>query len=300
MKPMEEIIRSLCPPMAPLPAGMEARLDPLPGVRAVLFDVYGTLFVSGSGDVGTAAATDSAEAMAQALGAVSNSGAVEQAGERGRQLLQAAVLEAHAAARAAGVDYPEVDIEAIWKQVIEQLGASRLAAIPGTGPETIRRLALEYECRVNPVWPMPGALETIQTLKERGLVLGIVSNAQFYTPLLFPAFFSQTIEELGFDPACCVWSYRERRGKPSAMLFPKAVGVLEAQYGIGPEETVYVGNDMLNDIHTAEQARCRTVLFAGDQRSLRLRENDERCSNLEPDAVITALSQLCSLIQGAC
>jgi len=33
-------------------------------------------------------------------------------------------------------------------------------------------------------------------------------------------------------------------------------------------KTLYVGNDMLNDIWTATEAGCRTVLFAGDQRSL--------------------------------
>ena len=55
-RPDREIIdrmRALCRPLLPEPSGERARLVPLPGIRAVLFDVYGTLLISGSGDIGT-------------------------------------------------------------------------------------------------------------------------------------------------------------------------------------------------------------------------------------------------------
>jgi putative hydrolase of the HAD superfamily len=72
---------------------------------------------------------------------------------------------------------------------------------------------------------------------------------------------------------------------------------LHQQYGILPEDTLYVGNDMLNDIWPAAQCGLKTSLFAGDQRSLRLRETDPRCSDLEPDVIITKLSQLPHIIE---
>jgi putative hydrolase of the HAD superfamily len=53
-----------------------------------------------------------------------------------------------------------------------------------------------------------------------------------------------------------------------------------------------VGNDMLKDIWPAARLGCKTALFAGDRRSLRLREDDERCRELEPDLVVDDLSQL--------
>ena len=134
-------------------------------------------------------------------------------------------------------------------------------------------------------------------LKERGFVMGIVSNAQFYTPLLFRAFFEQTLEDIGFDPDCCIWSYKELKAKPSDDLFPKAEKHLKRNHGVRLSETVYVGNDMLNDIYCAHNAGCKTVLFAGDRRSLRMRETDERCIDLKPDAVITSLGHLPDLIQ---
>jgi len=296
MKPLEDIARNLCQPMEPLITGTDERLNKLAGIKAVLFDVYGTLFISGSGDVGTATATDTAESIMQALQAAGFTGDLERAGEIGKDRLKAEILEWHAASRAAGVEFPEVDIIRIWRKVIDRLRNDGILNPAQLDIEPLRQLALEYECRVNPVWPMPNCLETIRTLKERGFVLGIVSNAQFYTPLLFSALFEQTIEDLGFDPDCCIWSYKELKSKPSAALFPKVGKMLHRNHGIELSETVYVGNDMLNDVYCAESAGCRTVLFAGDRRSLRLRGDDERCRNLHPDAVITSLVQLTHII----
>ena len=149
----------------------------------------------------------------------------------------------------------------IWKKVIVRLRKDGVLKPPRLDIEPIRKLALEYECLVNPVWPMPDCLETLHTLKERGLVIGIVSNAQFYTPLLFSAFFEQTLADLGFDTDCCIWSYKELKAKPSADLFPKAEKYLKRNHGIKLTETVYVGNDMLNDIYCAGRAGCKTCLL---------------------------------------
>lgn len=296
MESLEHIVRTLCPPLEPLPTDIAPILNKLEGIKAVLFDIYGTLFVSGSGDVGTASAVDTAEALVQALTVSGFKGDLDRAGEIGKGILQSEVLEWHAASHAAGVDFPEVDISRIWEKVIARLRMDGLLNHSGIDIEPIRQLALEYECRVNPVWPMPDCKETLLALKERGLTLGIVSNAQFYTPLLFSAFFEETADGIGFDPDCCIWSYKELKAKPSADLFPKVKKYLLRNHGISLDETVYVGNDMLNDIYTASQAGCKTVLFAGDERSLRLRKTDERCIDLEPDAIITSLSQLSDLI----
>lgn len=293
---LEDIITKNCPPLAPIPTNIPAKLNKLDNVRAVLFDVYGTLFVSGSGDVGTAAATNTAEALTQALVVSGFEGELEQAGAIGKAMLKTEILEWHRAGHEAGTDCPEVEITKVWKKIIDSLRRTGTLKKAETDFDQIRRLALEYECRVNPVFPMPGSIETIEHIQGKGLRLGIVSNAQFYTPLLFSAFFERSVEECGFDPDCCVWSYKELKAKPSKALFPKAGKFLTEKYGIELQETVYVGNDMLNDVYCAQEAGCQTVLFAGDQRSLRIRENDERCLAIQPDAVITSLPQLLEIL----
>jgi putative hydrolase of the HAD superfamily len=55
---------------------------------------------------------------------------------------------------------------------------------------------------------------------------------------------------------------------------------------------LYVGNDMRNDIVPAASVGFNTALFAGDQRSLRLRESDADCRNVTPDVIVTDLRQL--------
>lgn len=57
-------------------------------------------------------------------------------------------------------------------------------------------------------------------------------------------------------------------------------------------EALYVGNDMLNDILPANREGFQTCLFAGDRRSLRLREQDPRCAGVAPTEVVGSLREL--------
>ena len=273
------------------PTGVTESLTRFEGIKAVLFDLYGTLFISGSGDIGIARAQSNAQALEESLESAGFSGDVSEAGARGATLLMNQIEETHRRRREEGVECPEVDTRIIWRNVLALLGRDGL--LRGVIDDaSIVRLAVEYECRVNPVWPMPGLEETLHGLKEKGILLGIVSNAQFYTPLLFRAFLGGTPEDLGFAPELCVWSYEAGEAKPSIRLFRRAADALHGQYGLAPGSVLYVGNDRLNDIRPASQVGFKTALFAGDKRSLRLREGDARCDAARPDAIIAGLTQL--------
>ncbi|OGS37053.1 MAG: hypothetical protein A2293_01285 [Elusimicrobia bacterium RIFOXYB2_FULL_49_7] len=183
----------------------------------------------------------------------------------------------HCFLRSQGTDFPEVDIQVIWK-----------ALFPEWPNERILSFALEYELAVNPVWPMPGATDLLALCRQAGLVMGIISNAQFYTPLLLRVFFNEELVSLGFHPSVTLFSYQEAHAKPSAVLFQKASNTLQAM-GIAPSDTLYLGNDMRKDVIPAAAVGFRTALFAGDQRSLRgwPSENEQR-----PDLLVTDLRQL--------
>ena len=289
-------IRELCPPMVPQPTGVRERLTRLDGVRAVLFDVYGTLFVSGSGDIGVAQATSNAPTLEEALLCAGFSLREKSAAaSRGEELFIREIQRTHAKRRHDGIEYPEVDIVEVWQGVLSALIKEGLVRGDPCS-DAVTRLAVEYECRVNPVWPMPDLADTLKGLLDKGLVLGIVSNAQFFTPLLFRAFLDSPPEDVGFQRSLCVWSYRIFEAKPSTALFQRALATLESESALSPHQTLYVGNDKLNDIWPAAAVGCRTALFAGDKRSLRSREDDPRCAGIEPDAVITHLRQLPSVI----
>ncbi len=283
-------IRDLSYPLEPKATELTPRLDRLQGLRAVLFDVYGTLVISASGDIAAGEETKNAEAFHAALEQAGLVSRPLEAHAQGQARLVEAIRASHARSRAQGIEYPEVDIVAIWAEVL-----ARLPDVPSADMHALRVAAVEYECRENPVWPMPGAAATLASLGEQGLRLGIVSNAQFYTPLMLQALLGATPEELGFLPDICAWSYQHGEAKPATGLYERVLGVLAHDHGIQPNQVLYVGNDRLKDVWPAARLGCRTALFAGDRRSLRLREDDARCRNVEPDLVVTALDQIARL-----
>lgn len=285
-----DLIRQLSRPLDPVPTDLAADLHAL-AVKAVVFDVYGTLFISGSGDIGLASETGSAQALADALQEAGFSGDLAAAGTQGVDRLSGLIRERHAHCRSQGVQFPEVEILDVWRQLLAELRAGNLL---DSAPDAaaLRLVAVGYECRVNPVWPMPGLPRLLHYTAQSGLRMGIVSNAQFYTPLLFEAFLGQPIGAFGFDERCCSWSYQHLQAKPSTAIFEPVLRQLRDDRGIRARDVLYVGNDCLNDMMPAQQLGCRTALFAGDRRSLRLRVDDVRCRGLEPDITLTNLSQL--------
>jgi putative hydrolase of the HAD superfamily len=286
-------LREYAQPLSPIPTRRRARLRRLPGIRAVLFDVYGTLLISASGDIGSG----EAEARSRALG-----GALEALGiPAGRQTVEKAagtllkaISSTHERLRRQGKTHPEVDIREIF---LELLGELRKQGLLAKEPDLMlcESLAVEYECRINPTWPMPGAEQTLRGLKDRALLLGLVSNAQFFTPLLFSAHFGQTPESMGFDPGLCAWSYMHLEAKPSVNLFLHSLRSLELR-NIDAARVLYVGNDRINDIWPAALAGMKTALFAGDRRSFRPRWEDPRGREVREDVVLTHLNQLFAVL----
>ena len=274
-------IRALSAPAKPIPTGVAPLLGQLGDIQAVVVDVYGTLFVSGSGDVGTASAAGNVEHFREALGATE----IDAPGEEVMAAYFAAIDADHAAKTGRGVEHPEVHIVDVWRQALAERELD---------DSTLKRLAIEYECRANPTWPMPELAETLVALRGR-VRLGIVSNAQFFTPLLFEAHLDTGLGDLGFAESLCVFSYELGQAKPAPALFEKLLAALQAG-GIKPGQTLYVGNDVRNDITPARALGIRTALFAGDARSLRLRADDPSCRGAQPDAVITALPQILELL----
>lgn len=246
-------------------------------VKCIMFDVYGTLFVSGSGDIGISRQktpqTEQLKNLLQKFGIRRSPNAVLND-------FFAAIDNEHAKLKANGVDFPEVEIDKIWMRVLNN-----------NDLDLIRSFAVEFELIVNPVYPMPNLEKMLAGCKESNLCMGIVSNAQFYTPSLFQWFLGSDPEDLGFHPDLMLFSYRFGYAKPSIYLFQLAAESLQ-NMGIPVNAALYLGNDMLDDIYPAQKVGFKTALFAGDARSLRLREDDPKCKNLSADIVITDLKQL--------
>ncbi|MBN1687297.1 MAG: HAD family hydrolase [Spirochaetales bacterium] len=273
----------------PVPTGVIPRLQPISGVKAVLFDVYGTLLISGSGEVGTVLEQPLSDAFREALIAAGITSPDNDIVRRTGELFFAEIRRRHTSSLGKGIDHPEVDIIDVWQEVLRSLSISSTA-------ERCARVAVVYEVHANPVGLMPGAATTIAGLKSIGLQIGIVSNAQFFTQTLLEYELGSTLAHAGFNMGLCAYSYRWGVAKPSPALFSPVMEHLSGAFGIQPSSVMYVGNDMLNDIYTAARIGCRTCLFAGDRRSLRLRTDHRLCAHLEPDALVTELGQIIPIV----
>ena len=242
----------------------------------------------------------------------------EAVGEEAIQLYRETIARHHAEAKEAGNAFPEVLIEEVWKEVgrlwrlrsnqkLPRRSETAGVYVPkDMGEFAFRTLSMAFEFRNNPTFPMPEMKRVLTEIKERGVQLGIVSNAQFFTPMLLRFFLNSDLEDSlqgkpfsdcdplpPFHSNLCVYSYRETMAKPGVGLYELLKAQLQ-KMGIEPSQTLYVGNDMLNDIYPAQQLEFKTALFAGDQRSLRKRETEERVQGIQPDMVITHLSELLS------
>ncbi len=292
---LPEIISSFSAYLEPVPvpasvsaSAEQSNREKKPPVRAVLFDLYGTLFISEAGDISTSKTVPDSHLFSKALKlcGLTDAELIKGDGRNSiRDIFYRAIADKHADEKKIGNKNPEVEIRDIWDITLSQLG---LAATK----EKIEEIAVVYESIANRTWPMPGLAETLSYIREKGLIMGIISNAQFYTRLLFEAYLGMTAPQLGFNPGICYYSYETGTAKPGIDMFEKASLWLKKEKNISADEVLYIGNDMLNDIKTAFTAGMQTCLFAGDRRSLRLRENNTELSGIKPDYVIT---ELCSL-----
>ena len=273
MSPLAELVRESLRPLPVAPTGLSPKLPRLNGIRAVVFDLYGTLLVSAAGGE-----------PAHEADTTGNPAGFEAAfwdSVRARQERK----------RDAGIVYPEVDVREVWAEVFGKFGE------PVAEAAELEERALRHECQVNPVWPMPNAEFILDALHVGGFLLGIISNAQFYTLPVMEGLFGKDLDGLGFHPRLRVFSFEVGEGKPSPRLFSR-LSEEAATLGVAPEEILYIGNDFHKDILPAREAGFRTALFAGDSRSLRLGGVPKEEAVATADAVLTDLAQIRKILEG--
>jgi putative hydrolase of the HAD superfamily len=264
-------------PLKPIPTGVLPDLANMQHFSAMLFDVYGTLLISAAGEIGRhpwpAGRMDAIEELLKRYD-------MDPSAQPLLHTLVQRIEHWHGMLRNQGVDCPEVDIVQIWRQVLGMDDVS-----------VVKAFAAEFEWVVNPVFPMPGFKELVSACNSGGIRMGLISNAQFYTIDTLERFLGASLEKRGFDQRLLFFSWREGHAKPSPVMFNRAKAAL-SDMGIAATRVLYVGNDLKNDILPAMAAGFKAALFAGDRRSLRPMEFDDRCSKQSPDLIVTDLRQL--------
>ena len=269
-------------PLTVVPVQIEAR--PPRDYEVVLFDIYGTLLTSRvmTADAQASTIADICVDVFPDLTPPALHHCHVLRNSFYRQLKQSlATLQAR------GQKPTEVDFRNVWAQVLQ-----RELALGGTKHlQQVELFAFLYAIATHRVWPQPDLLTTIKGLAEKKIPLGIISNAQFYTPMVVSYFLDC---ELSFNTAVIPWfeqrltfySFQHGYAKPDDYFFVEAKQQL-AEMGLDPAKTLYVGNDYSNDIDSANRNGLLSVLYAGDKSACRINH-----PVVVPDFIITNLTQL--------
>jgi putative hydrolase of the HAD superfamily len=279
--------------------------------KVILWDVYGTLLTSRAGDLQTLlehekdlnAAFDKVIAQFDLEEAVCRYAPDKTPANELRLLFLQRIQAVHRRKREQGIEHPEVRVEEIWLSILEELAEHGYRHPDGKPSQSdlAREVALHFERTVNPKRLVPGAWETLLELHRRKVRQGIVSNAQFYTRIELAELLR--VESNGqvptfhtiFDDLLVFMSCDFGFSKPTPAIFNHVRNVVWGE-GWKVKDTLHVGNDMLNDVWCAKQAGFAAALFAGDPRSVRWRKDDPRCAQLQPDFVISSLSEVLKFV----
>ncbi len=174
-----------------------------------------------------------------------------------------------------GVTFPEVRIEEIWVVIIMMLG--RHGYDPsvldlGENRDVAKCAAFYYNFHALGRQFYDGAVGALSELNKNNIKCGILSNAQFYTPidltLLIRDQSNNAFDDYRelFDDDLVFLSCEYGVAKPNQMLLRKLFDALY-ELQILPNQTLFVGNDLSLDIQPAAEAGMRTAFFTGDDMS---------------------------------
>jgi len=205
-------------------------------IRAVIFDVYGTLMQVGPPPTN---ADDLWQKLFQEF---------FQTPPPLRRLefsvaCNRAIALRHNAAQARGIAKPEI----LWPSIVAEVlpGFARLDAASQT-EFVYRQIQIGRSLTL-----MAGVATTLRWLADKRLLLGIASNAQAYTLRELETMLKTGgLNSKVFDPELAYWSYQNGFSKPDPHGYQMIRIRLEAR-GISPNAALMVGDRLDNDVAPA-------------------------------------------------
>jgi FMN phosphatase YigB (HAD superfamily) len=283
------------------------RLYRLPDIRAVTWNVYGTLLAVSGGTlyfehpqkVFMDLALDKTIQEFKMWGAMTR-----KPGQPTEYFGPLYEMQLHQmkGAPSGGERFPEVPVDLLWDGLIKKLLKKDYkfdTGFYGSLNEFCRKVAYFFHASLQGVAAYAGAADALGFVKSRRLVQGLLGDGQCFTVDQLKRQLRQQSPQadLGefYDPELCVLSYSVKARPPSERPFREALGIL-ARRGIRPEQVLHIGSRVTADIAPARRLRMRTALFAGDKGSLEGSADQMERSQMRPDIVLTELSQVSEVI----
>lgn len=296
-------------PAAPRATPVKARphLVRLPQVRAVLWNIYGTLLAIPQGEL--LFEHPQAFIMSNALDKTiqefkmwaSMSRKPGQPSEYMGQIYKQ-ILTEQLSGPGGGERHPEAQAERVWEAILKRLLQKDYkfdAGLYGSLNEYSRKVAYFFHASLQGTACYDGAAAALRHVTAAGLTQGLLGDGQCFTTVQLQRGLSAQDPTLRLDDVLSdgltVLSCELRGRKPSDRLFRRAVELL-GERGISPGEVLHVGSRVQQDLVPARRLGMHTALFAGDKTSLQATPEQLKEPPGRPDVLLTELSQITEVV----
>jgi HAD superfamily hydrolase (TIGR01662 family) len=170
----------------------------------------------------------------------------------------------------------ELDIVAVFREALAGVGFD----LPDDVMDHI--VALDHSAYSRSITVEPETVDTLRDLRARGYRTGLVSNVT-----LRPHLMQEDLDRLGIASQMDGMVFSSEIGvrKPDPRIFHEALQRIVAR----PEETVFVGDRLYDDVSGAQSVGMRAV------HTVQFRNEDE--PEVQPDARIGHLSELATVLE---
>jgi hypothetical protein len=301
--------RDLPWPAPPKPERVKARphLAPLPGIRAVLWNVYGTLLAVPFGEL----VFEHPQPFVMSMALEKTIAEFKMWASMSRKPgapseymlhLYKTQFDEQRLAPSPGEKHPEIACDRLWEGLIKKLFQKDYqfdAGFYGSLNEFSRKVAYFFHASLQGTTCYPGASAALRAVGDAGRVQGLCADGQCFTAVQLQRGLNAEGDGLRLEavipPESQVLSSEVKGKKPSERLFRHALERLE-KHDIGPAEVLHVGSRIDKDIAPAKKLGLKTALFAGDRNSLAATSEQLKNPVTRPDVLVTDLEQIAEVI----
>jgi FMN phosphatase YigB (HAD superfamily) len=288
------------------PAKARPKLNPLPGIRLVSWNIYGTLLSISTGQL----LFEHPDKFVMDIALDKTVQEFKMWGSMYRKPGQPAdymgemygrVLSDLRMAPSPGEKHPEISAEKIWESLLKKLFQKDYkfdAGFYGSLNEYSKKVAYFFHASLQGTACYDNAARALEHVRSCGVKQGLLADAQGFTLVQLQrglAAQSQLKVDDVFDRELRSLSVEVGGKKPSERLFKHFVQAAAAQ-GIAPAQILHIGSRIAQDIAPAQKLGMRTALFAGDKDSLAASPEQLKDPASRPSALLTDLGQIAELI----
>ncbi|HQX53678.1 MAG TPA: HAD family hydrolase [Planctomycetaceae bacterium] len=301
--------RRLIWPKVPAPKVITANpyAKPLPGIRAVLWDVYGTLLRVSDGRF--TLFPDDEVRLQIALDKTIHefnmwNHMYRKPGPPWQSMigLYKSVTERQSMLAAPRGDVTEVNLVETWRAIIERLFEKEYhfdEDLYGDLDEFSEKVAYFFHCCLQATEARAGAVQAMTDIAANEMQQGFLADGQSFTLV-------QTLRALAiqgplpplyelFRPQTLILSHNLGVKKPSRSLFTVAVDQLRS-LGIQAQEILHISCRLKTDLVPARAAGMKTALLVAEKSGLEVDTAILKDPSKKPDRLLTDLSQLYNVL----